>query len=402
MSFDLSSAEFVANPYPIYERLLKEAPIYWCEEREFYYVSHLAYVKSLFLDSRASSDRVKPMVAGLNEVQRQAVEPLTSTLSKWLLFQDPPLHTPVRKLINQSLSNKVISTMETDIQLIVDRLVDSLNGECDLITDFAYPLPAIVISHILGVPEEDRDLIKAWSSTIAKFLGTRTDLSLVAKAQQDILAAKEYFYILLKQQRLSTTENVMSQMILLQEQQPTFTDEHLIANCILLIFAGHETTTNLIGNAWLTLLRHPKQLAMLKANPDLIESAIEECLRFESPVQRMGRLIKEPIALGGEILQPGKRALLLIGAANRDETLIDNPNRFDIQRPASRHLAFGHGTHFCSGAALARLETKLALKTLCKRLKYSDLVLDHPRWIYNVGMRAMDSCPLVNTLDFSD
>jgi cytochrome P450 len=122
-----------------------------CEEREFYYVSHLAYVKALFLDSRASSDRVKPMVAGLNEAQRQAVEPLTSTLYKWLLFQDPPMHTPVRKLINQSLSNKAISGMETDIQLIVDKLVDGLDGESDLIAELAYPLPAIVISHILGV-----------------------------------------------------------------------------------------------------------------------------------------------------------------------------------------------------------------------------------------------------------
>ena len=341
------------------------------------------------------------MVAGLNEAQRQAVEPLTSTLSKWLLFQDPPTHTPIRKLINQSLSNKVISAMEADIQLIVDKLIDGLDGECDLISGLAYPLPAIVISHILGVPEEDRDQIKAWSSTIAQFLGARTDLSLVAKAQQDILAAKDYFYTLLKQQRLSPKNNVMSQMILLQEQQPSFTDEHLIANCILLIFAGHETTTNLIGNAWLTLLRHPEQLAMLRINPELMGGAIEECLRFESPVQRMGRLIKEPIALGGEILQPGRRALLLIGAANRDGALIDNPNKFDIQRPVSRHLAFGHGTHFCSGAALARLETKLALQTLCKRLKHSELVLDHPRWIYNVGMRAMESCPLINTLDFT-
>jgi len=377
---------------------LKEAPIYWCEEREFYYVSHLAYVKTLFLDSRASSDRVKPMVAGLSEAQRQAVEPLTSTLSKWLLFQDPPMHTPVRKLINQSLSNKVISTMEAEIQLIVDELMDDLDGECDLIAGLAYPLPAIVISHILGVPEEDRDQIKAWSSTIAQFLGAKTDLSLVAKAQQDILAAKDYFYTLLKQQRRSPKKNVMSQMILLQEQQPSFTDEHLIANCILLIFAGHETTTNLIGNAWLTLLRHPEQLAILRANPDLIGPAIEECLRFESPVQRMARLIKEPISLGGEILQPGRRALLLIGAANRDGALIDDPDRFDIQRPVSRHLAFGHGIHFCSGAALARLEAKLALSTLCKRLKNSELVLDRPRWIYNVGMRAMESCPLINTL----
>jgi len=378
---------------------LKEAPIYWCEEREFYYISHLAYVKALFLDPRASSDRVKPMVAGLNEAQRQAVEPLTSTLSKWLLFQDPPMHTPVRKLINQSLSNKVISGMETDIQLIVDELMDGLDGECDLIAGLAYPLPAIVISHILGVPVEDRDQIKAWSSTIAQFLGSKTDLSLVAKAQQDILAAKDYFYTLLKQQRLSPKNNVMSQMILLQEQQPSFTDEHLIANCILLIFAGHETTTNLIGNAWLTLLRHPEQLAMLRTNPELIGGAIEECLRFESPVQRMGRLLKEPIPLGGEILQPGRRALLLIGAANRDGALIDNPDTFDIQRPASRHLAFGHGTHFCSGAALARLEAKLALLALCKRLKHSELVLDRPRWIYNVGIRAMESCPLINTLD---
>ncbi|OUS26844.1 hypothetical protein A9Q99_16645 [Gammaproteobacteria bacterium 45_16_T64] len=398
-AFDLSSPEFVANPYPTYERLLADAPIYWCEEREFYYVSHQPYVKALFLDPRASSDRVKPMVANLNDMQRQAVEPLTSTLSKWMLFQDPPEHTPIRKLVNQALSAKVISTMQADIQSIVDELIDDIVNadECDLIADFAYPLPAIVIALILGVPVEDRDKIKAWSTTIAQFLGAKTDLSMVAKAQQDILAAKAYFATLLQQERSSPRDNVMSQMLALQGRQPSFTDEHLIANCILLIFAGHETTTNLIGNAWLTLLQHPEQLAALRADPRLVDAAIEECLRYESPVQRMGRLVKEPITLGDEILLPGKRVLLLMGAANRDGAFVDDPNRFNIHRSASRHLAFGHGIHLCSGAALARLETKLALLSLCQRLERSELLDSQPQWTYNLGMRAMERCPLKNS-----
>lgn len=394
--FDLASAEFVFNPYPTYRRLLNEAPIYHCEERDFYYVSGLSYVKSLFLDSRASSDRVKPMVANLSEAQRQAVDPLISSLSKWLLFQDPPEHTPVRKLVNQALSSKTIKLLEPDIQVVIDELIEafSVTGRCELIQDFAYPLPAIIIALVLGVPIEDRDKIKAWSDSIARFLGDKTSLALVVKTQQDIVAMSAYFSELVNQYRVKPTENVISQMIRLQRAQPSFTDDHLIANCIGLIFAGHETTTNLIANTWLTLLNHPEQLELLRASPNLIDRVLEEALRFESPVQRMGRLITEPIELGGRILEAGKRVFLLIGAANRDASLIDEPDNFDILRKSARHLAFGHGIHFCSGAALGRLEAKLAITALCQRLGNPWLEHKTPQWQYNLGLRAMESCPV--------
>ncbi|PCJ36731.1 MAG: cytochrome [Moraxellaceae bacterium] len=394
--YDLSSHEFVSNPYPTYRRLHEESPIYWCEERKYYYVSNLEYVKSIFVDSRASSDRVAPMVENLSDFQRSAIEPLTSTLSKWILFQDPPKHTPLRKFIVQSLSSKVVDAIEPKIYSVVDELIDdfSQQGDFDLIQDFAYPLPAIVISILLGVPVEDRDKIKAWSDTIARFLGEKNSLSLLAKAQQDIVEMTGYFRDILDQQRSNPKENVMSKMIALQQQQPELDDEHIIANCIGLIFAGHETTTHLIANTWLALQQHPDQLSLLRENPDLIESAIEESLRYESPVQRMGRFIKEPIEMGGQILKPGRRVLLLMGAANRDPSLIDRPNSFDIRRTASRHLAFGHGIHLCPGAALGRLEARIAIQALCQRLKNSTLINEQPIWQYNLGLRAMETCPV--------
>ena len=394
--YDLSSHEFVSNPYPTYRRLHEESPIHWCEERKYYYVSNLRYVKSIFVDSRASSDRVAPMVENLSDFQRSAIEPLTSTLSKWILFQDPPKHTPLRKFIVQSLSSKVVDAIEPKIYSVVDELIDdfSQQGDFDLIQDFAYPLPAIVISILLGVPVEDRDKIKAWSDTIARFLGEKNSLSLLAKAQQDIVEMTGYFRDILDQQRSNPKENVMSKMIALQQQQPELDDEHIIANCIGLIFAGHETTTHLIANTWLALQQHPDQLSLLRENPDLIESAIEESLRYESPVQRMGRFIKEPIEMGGQILKPGRRVLLLMGAANRDPSLIDRPNSFDIRRTASRHLAFGHGIHLCPGAALGRLEARIAIQALCQRLKNSTLINEQPIWQYNLGLRAMETCPV--------
>jgi len=395
-NLDLSSPEFVNNPYPTYELLQQKHPVYWCEEKQFYYISHYSHVQALFRHKGASSNRVKPMVDKLPAPVQKAVEPLVDSLSKWLLFQDPPSHTPLRKVINQSLANRVISDMAPEIQRIVDELINDFidKEQCELIKDFAYPLPAMIISQLLGVPEEDRDKIKQWSDDIAEFLGDKTSLELVAKTQQSIVAMGDYFTFILQKHRQSPKQNLMSKLLDLQAEQAEFTDEHLVANCSALIFAGHETTTNLIANSWLALTNHPSQLKHLQDNLQDTEKALEECMRFESPVQRMGRFIQEPIEIEGHILQPGKRALLMIGAANRDPILTEHPNVFNIHRTPTRHLAFGHGIHLCSGAMLGRLESTIAIRTLVKRLNTPCLSNKFPEWQYNLGLRAMKKLPL--------
>src|SRR5512144_1133633 len=339
--YDLNSQAFANHPYPTYERLLAEAPIYWDEEDHHWYVSGYEDVIRLFKDPRLSSNRLDLLVSSLSFEERQAVQPLMDSLARWVLFCDPPRHTPLRKAINRALTLRLVTQMTPQIQALTDHLLDRIydQGRLDIIRDLAYPQPAIIIAEMLGARPEDRDQLKRWSDDIARFLGTKTTADVAVQIQESVLAMIEYLRHVLARHRAEPRDNLMGSLLAFQHQDRSLTDADLLANCAGLIFAGHETTTNLIANSLLTLLRQPVQRDALQRDPALITTAVEEGLRYESPAQRLGRIPLEDIDLGTARIQQGQRIILLIGAANRDPTVFDNPTTFDITRQPNPHVA---------------------------------------------------------------
>ncbi|ARU56382.1 cytochrome P450 [Oleiphilus messinensis] len=257
---DLVSPGFTSNPYPAYKHLLGNEPFYYCADRRLYYVARHELVKTLFRDPRASSNRVAPMAAALPEPVREFASPVLKCLEKWVLFLDPPRHGQLRKIISPAFTSKVISNLEPKISGIANTLVKDMkhSGRCDLVADFAYPLPVMVIADMLGCPASDYKLIKVWSDHIADFLGSKTTLEKATNIRTSILQATQYFEDIVREQKRKPKENLLQNMIEFQGQEKSFSDDHLVANSIALLFAGHETTSNLISNAVYCLHQNPE------------------------------------------------------------------------------------------------------------------------------------------------
>ncbi|MCG8671431.1 MAG: cytochrome P450 [Pseudomonadales bacterium] len=389
-SLDLSSYEFIQAPYDTYASLLKEQPIYHCAEKDFYYVASHPLVSELFTHPNLSSNRVRTLTQTLPEPFLKAIEPLTSSLSKWLLFMDPPRHTQLRKLVNASLSRKVVAELSPKIDAIAELLLTDITQSWEVMSQFAYPLPMLVISDLLGVPEEDQTLIKNWSANIARFLGDKTTPDDVRVVQQSIIEATGYFRDHLKAQKAQPSSHLIQNLINFQQADSKFEEEDLIANLIALIFAGHETTTNGIGNAINLLIQNANTLPDNQTLLDNIESVVEECLRFQSPVQRMGRVTTQTVEIGGIEIPANKRVLLLIGAANRDPKVFSNPDSFQFDRADTKHLAFGYGIHHCSGAHLARIEMQIALSHFLRKFDLKRANVSESKIKKNLGLRSFE------------
>ena len=274
-------------------------------------------------------------------------------------------------------------------------------GRMDVITDLANPLPAMVIAELLGVPRTDQQKFKEWSDDITKALSgidsasSKEELfALYGVAQNSILALSSYFKERVNELRLHPRENLLSALAQAEEQGDRLTENELFANCVLLMMAGHETTTNLIGNGILALLHNPEQKEALALNPDLIVSAVEELLRYDSPVQKMARIALADIDVAGKQIKRGQLVCFCFGAANRDPEQFTTPQKLDITRKPNRHLAFGHGLHYCVGAALARLEGQIVLNTVLRRLPKLRLVTETPEWRRDFTLRGLKSLPV--------
>jgi cytochrome P450 len=306
-----------------------------------------------------------------------------SGLTNTMLLQDPPDHTRLRTLVSRAFTPRAIEGLHGQIQSIMDGLLDAIvdRGAADLIADFAYPLPVSVINEMLGVPARDRALFRQWSFDIARSLDAIVlpDPDIIARGNAAGAAIGAYFEDLVAERRRAPRADLLSAMIAVEEAGDRLSIEELLATGLLLFLAGHETTTNLIGNGVLALLRHPEELRRLREDPALVESAVEELLRYDSPVQRVSRLVYEDVTLGDRTIPAGSLVLGLLGAANRDPDHFPEPDRLDLRRRDNRHLAFGWGIHFCLGAPLARLEGQLAFRTLLRRLPNLALAAERDR-----------------------
>ena len=318
-------------------------------------------------DPRLSAKRAKQMLLSLPLSKQAEFSQFAHFLSLWLIFMDPPEHTRLRKLLNKGFSAAAVEGLRPQAEAIVQRMLDRLRGgsQVDLMSEFANPMPVRIISELLGVPEALHGTFVKTSRAIAVFRGNPNRTVEEARAAEDaLIELTEFFRKTVAERRQNKGTDLISLLIDIEEGGDVLTEEELYAQCVSLLFAGHETTRNLIGNGMYALLRNPDQLAELREKPEMIRSAVEELLRFESPVQFTARVLKEDIEVCGQKIPKGWTILCMLGAANRDPKQFEQPNQLNLGRLNNQHLAFSAGIHFCIGAQLARLEGQVAIQKL--------------------------------------
>lgn len=393
----LFSDEVLQNPYPMYARLHGEGPLHYIDVDGKWAVwsifSH-AECSTIAKDPRCSAKRAQHLLLTLPVGSQAEFAELARMFSLWMIFMDPPEHTRLRKLLNKGFSQTAVETLRPQIEAIVDRMLEPLRQgmEVDLLHEFANPMPVRVISEMLGVPRELHETFVNCSKAIAVFRGSPDRTVEHARAAQAALVElTAFFRKTVAERRRNKGEDLISLLIDIEEEGEVLTEEELYAQCIALLFAGHETTRNLIGNGMYTLLQHPQEAAELREKPEIIRTAVEEILRYESPVQFTARVLKEDIELCGQRIPKNWSILCMLGAANRDPKQFKQPDQLNLKRLNNQHLAFGAGPHFCIGNQLARLEGQVAILRLVQRFPQMKLAGPKPEWASTFGLRSLKS-----------
>ncbi|MFJ2988040.1 cytochrome P450 [Collimonas sp. NPDC087041] len=401
---------FLNDPYPAYHALRAEGPLHWSPEfcGGAWLLTGHADVAAVLRDPRFSVRRAGGWANSSGPGALTELREFKRIFSRSLLFVDAPQHTRLRQVMNAGFKPAALQELAPQIQTIVTRLLDDVLAKAavgtgqfaefaqfDFMRDFARPLPALVIASMLGIAAEDRSEFVAWSDDIAAFIGSPTPtLEIARRAQVSLIAMNEYFRQLLPQRRAALGDDLMSQLIRAEASGGIITTKELLAQCCTLLFAGHETTRNLLGNGMLALLQHPQQWQALQAEPSLLPSALKELLRFDSPVQYTGRRLKVDVEMHGQVMKKGDLVIPLIGAANHDPAKFTDPDRLDIRRNEGAHLSFGYGPHVCIGATLTYLEAEIAMRSVMQRLPQLGLVGDTQSWGENAVYRSLNRLPL--------
>jgi len=387
--YQLLDPEILADPYPLYHRLRAEAPVYWDPFLHAWVVTRYDEVVRVLQDF--SADRTFTPQQ-LEEMGLSQLSPIAKVMVKQMLFMDPPAHTRLRGLCSQAFTPRRVEMLRGRIQGIADRLIDAALpvGHMDVIRDFAAPLPAIVTAELLGVPVADHVQLKAWSADFAEMLGNfQHNPDRTTRVLRSVQEMTEYFQAAIAEAREHPGEGLIHHLLLAEVNGNRLSDEEVIANLIVTMVGGQETTTNLIGNGLLTLLRNPEVLDRLRTDQSVIASAVEELLRYESPSQHTARIAPADIELGGKQIKRKDAVIAVMGAANRDPKRFPDPDRLDITRKDNRHVAFGAGAHFCFGAPLARMEAQIAFPALLQRLPGLKLEPRPVTWRNNLGLRGL-------------
>ncbi len=397
--FNPADAATMANPFPALEALREHDPAHFNPYLRAWLITRYADVKQLALDMSLSSDRLHPFFATMPETQRTSIGSLIRYLARWMVFKDAPDHTRLRKLTGQVFNATSMNAQRELIERRVNRLIDSLsiNREFDFIGDFAGPLPALVIMDMLGVPESELARIKTLSDEIALFIGSaRASAEKYAVAEAATREMADFFLQLISERRAVPQDDLITRLSQTRDADTgdTLTDDELIATCILLLFAGHETTTSLLSNGLLAMLDFPEQIELLREQPALAAAAVEEVLRYDGPNLSAGRVVAEPIELHGKTLAAGDRVFLMLSAANRDPRVYDEPDHLNFQRKSIAHLAFGWGKHICLGFPLARLEGQIAFTRVLQRAKRVEQVSGELQWHRSMVFRGVPSLRL--------
>jgi len=392
-------SDFITNPYRTYSHLRATAPLHWADKFRSgaWLVTRYADVLAGLHDARLSSQRSHTLTAALPREAQDEFTIFNQIFSKWMLFLDPPEHSRLRKLLNKEFTPNMIQRMRPRIQQVVDKLLDQVAGksEVEFMTEFANPLPVRVIAEMLGIPSEDQRDFQIWSDDLADFFGNAAGtIEGARRAQNSLINLTEYFRALLPERREHKGDDLVSLLLRVEEEGEVLTGEELLAQCTLLLVAGHETTRNLLGNGLLALLQHPDEFTKLKEQPSLMNSAVREFARYDSPVQFSGRAATADFSWHDHEIRKGQTVILLLGSANHDPEKFSDPESLEISRDEGMPLSFGHGTHFCIGAALAQTEAEIAFTTILERTSSLGLLDDAPAWRSNMSFRGLNRLPL--------
>ena len=394
--YDPRLPEVVADPYPVFHRLREDDPVHWSEILGGWVLTRYADVKAALSDPRLSADRITPF-ARSREAGGDNLATLLRLIGLWAVFTDPPRHTRLRGLMNLAFTSRAVERLRPQITRIVSELLAAMDarGGGDLIRDFAYPLPVAVIADMLGVPREDSERFKAWSDELATFVGSAFGApDKYARAGRSAAAMADYFRVAIAERRASPRDDIMSALTAARDRGEALSEDEVVASCMLLLFAGHETTTNLIGNAALAFMRNPEPAEAVRADVALAVAAVEEGVRYDGPTQAMVRVATDEVKIGGTPLPRGARIFTMINAANRDPRQFPDPDRLDVRRELGRHIAFGYGIHFCLGAPLARLEGQIALPAVLARRPRLACEEDRVVWLDSLVFRGVRALPV--------
>ena len=399
MTIDFKADEpaFLADPFPLFRRMQDEDPCHWSPRLKSWVLTRYDDVKRVCLDREVSSDRLRPFFASLPGPEAERISQIIRYLSHWMVFRDPPEHTRLRRLTSRVFHLKSMNGMRERATELAGWLLEGIGGrtEFDFIAAFAGPLPALVIMDMLGVPKEELARVKRMSDDMALFIGS----SRTSPEKYDIAeaATKEmagFFRELIAARRARPQKDLLTELVAVEEDGDRLTEDELVATCILLLFAGHETTTNHIANALLSLVRFPGEQQKLRENPALAAAAVEELLRYDGPSGAQVRIVKVESELHGKRLKPGERVFVMLNAANRDPRAYKDPDRLVIERDGPAHLTFGFGLHICLGFPLARMEGQIALPAVLARWKRIELATDRLEWLNSMVFRGMKAMPV--------
>jgi cytochrome P450 len=392
----LLRADVLADPYPLYHRLRREDPVHWDPYLHAWVVTRYADVVTVFTDSRYSANRT-PSPDQLRALGLGALSPLAHLMVKQMLFLDQPAHGRIRGLASKAFTPRHVERLREHIQDIVNDLLDTVmpTGQMDVIADLGFPLPAIVVEEVLGLPISDREQLKQWTADFAEVLGNfQHNPDRAPAVLRSVNEMTAYFQSALEQHRHHHGDDLMCALLNAEIDGDRLSDEEVVANTIVTMVGGQETTTNLIGNGVLALLRNPQELARLRADLTMIPSAVEELLRYESPSQQTARMCVADTELGGKQIRARQAVVAVMAAANRDPERFPEPDRLDVGRQDNRHVAFAWGPHFCLGAPLARLEAQIAFETLLRRMPVLQLTPAPLVWRQNLGLRGLLRLPI--------
>lgn len=393
------SRAFFEDPYPVYHRLRNRSPLFWDPSWNTWLVTGYTQVAALLKEPRLSSNLFEGFLERLPDGLRADCDTIGKTAARWILYLDPPQHTRLRALVSRSFSPAVVRQMEGNVAASVERLLCGLerrSGAVDLVREFTQPLPAQVLALILDLDLQDVPDCMAWSRTVGRLIGSlqQTGADVLA-AEQTVHAMNGYFRCLLERRRQQPGDDLISAMAGARVEGQRFSDDEIVAMCSQIFLAGHDTTAGLLANGLLALLRHPEALERWRGDPTLEESAVEELLRYDSPSQVACRKVSESFEFEGNRLSRGQFVNLFVAAANRDPTRFADPDELRLGRADNRHLAFGHGRHFCLGAFLARTEGRLALTGIIRRFPRMSLAEKNPPREPNMVLRELQRLPVL-------
>jgi len=394
--YHLLDPEVLANPYPLYKQLREEDPVHWDPYLHAWVVTRYSDVAEVLHHFHA--DRT-PTPQRLEELGLGQITPIAAVMVDQMLFLDPPKHGRVRRLASVAFTPRRVAVLREHIEAIAKRIVQDLRGQYrfDVMEALANPLPAIVTAEMLGVPTADHEMLKSWSQDFAEMLGNFQHNP--GRAKKTLRAVEEmvtYFHAAVRREATRPTEGLINALSTAEVEGDRLSEDEVVANVIVTMVGGQETTTNLIGNGLLTLLRQPEQLAVLRSDLSLVPSAVEELLRYESPSQHTARIAPAGSVLGTTPIPEGAAVMAVMGAANRDPERFEDPDRLDLGREDNRHLAFGWAAHFCFGAPLARMEGQIAFETLLRAFPALSLAPGQEiSWRPNLGLRGLTELHVV-------